>query len=109
MSHQGKVQITLFVVAPQDQVAKGERIWRSHAAWMERTHHREGEAALLRYNLSRAPALSDPTSPNSEPTGSMCFILTEVYESEAGVADHFKQADENWEDFGAANEWLGKC
>jgi hypothetical protein len=109
MSHQGKLQITALIVAPPDQVDEGDRIWRSHAQWMERTHHSGGEKALLRYNLSRAPALSDPADPNSDPTGTMCFILTEVYESEAGVADHFAQADQSWEDYAAANEWLGKC
>ena len=29
---------------------------------------------------------------NSAPTDNTCFVLTEIYESKAGVLDHFKQA-----------------
>ena len=76
---------------------------------MEATHHRSGEKTLLSYNLSKAPELSNPFDPNSAPTGNTCFILSEIYETEAGVADHFTQATEGWEDFPALAEWLEKC
>ncbi len=109
MSHLSKVQLTAFIVAPLDQVAEGERIWQSHAAWMETTHYREGEKALLSYDLARTPELSDPMDPSSEPTGNTCFILTEVYESEAGVSDHYEQAEESWGDWKAGQAWLGRC
>ena len=75
---------------------------------MEGTHHREGDKALLSYNQSKAPELSNPINPNSDPTGNTCFILTEIFETEAGVADHFQQAA-NWEDFPAFAEWMEKC
>jgi hypothetical protein len=46
---------------------------------------------------------------NSAPTGNTCFVLSEIYESKAGVLDHFKQANENWRDHSAFREWLEKC
>jgi hypothetical protein len=53
--------------------------------------------------------LSNPADFNSAPTGNTCFVLTEIYESKAGVLDHMKQANENWGDYPAFGEWLGKC
>lgn len=71
--------------------------------------HRSGDKGLLSYNVSKAPELSNAMDPSSAPTGNTCFILSEVYETEAGVADHFKQAGESWKDFPALGQWLGKC
>ena len=76
---------------------------------MESTHHRDGNKALLAYNVSKAPELSNPMDPNSAPSGNTCFILSEIYESEAGVSDHFQQAMESWQDFQAFVKWLGEC
>ncbi len=42
MAHHGKIQLTFIIAAPPDLVAEGERLFRSHAPWMEATHHREG-------------------------------------------------------------------
>ena len=96
MSQKGKTQLTFFIVAPPDQVAEGDRIFKSHAPWMEKTHHRDGDKALLEYTVSKAPELNNPLDPNSGTTGNTCFILNEYYESEAGVADHFEKAMSNW-------------
>jgi hypothetical protein len=109
MTYHGKTQLTGIFIAPPDQVAEGDRIFKSHRAWMEATHYREGEKALLSYNVSKGPELSNQTDPNSAPTGNTCFILSEIYESNAGVIDHFKQGGENWEDVQAFVDWLGKC
>lgn len=109
MSHKGNAQFTNIMIVPPDLVDEAERIFESHAAWMEETHHRDGEKALLRYNVARAPELSDPMDPESGSTGNTMFILTEVYETEAGIADHFAQADESWDDFGATQELMAKC
>ena len=110
MTYHNKSQITLIVIAPPDQVAEGDRIFKSHGAWMEsqRTHH-TGEKALLSYNFSKGPELSNPMDPNSAPTGNTCFVLSEIYEGRAGVLDHFKQANENWGDVQAFFKWLGDC
>ena len=109
MANRGKVQFTMIVVAPPDLVAEGDRIFRTHAPWMEATHHRSGDKALLSYNLSTGPELSSPMDPTSAPTGNTCFVLTEIYETDAGIQDHFAQAGENWKEWPAALAWLGKC
>jgi hypothetical protein len=109
MAHRGKIQLTFVITAPPDQVAEGDRIFASHGPWMERTHHRSGDKALLTYNVSKAPELSNPMDPTSEPTGNTCYILSEIYETEAGVQDHFEQAMSGWEDFPALLAWFEKC
>ena len=109
MSQKGKVQLSFVIVAPPDQVAEGDRLFKSHAPWMEATHHRSGDKALLSYDVSKAPELSNPLDTSSPPTGNTCFVLSEVYETEAGVADHFKQAGESWKEFLALGQWLAKC
>ncbi len=109
MAHHGKIQLTYVIVAPPDQVKEGERIFASHAPWMKATHHREGNKALLSYNVSKAPERSNPMDQNSAPTGKTCFILSEIYETEVGVTDHFQQAAASWQDFPALVKWLEKC
>lgn len=109
MAHHGHIQLTFVITAPPDQVEEGDRLFQSHAPWMEATHHREGEKALLSYNVSKAPELSNPMDPNSPPTGNTCFVLSEIYATEAGVADHFKQAMEGWKEFPALGKWMEKC
>ena len=107
MKYHDKTQLNFIIIAPPDQVAEGDRVFKSHAAWMESTHYRSGEKALLSYNVSKGPELSDHI--NSAPTGNTCFVLSEIYESKAGVLDHYKQSNENWGDFQAFREWLAKC
>ena len=109
MANRGNIQLTFIIVAPPDQVAEGDRLFRSHAPWIEATHHREGDKALLQYNVSKAPELSNPLDPNSALTGNTSFILDEIYETEAGVADHFQQAMASWQDFPAFVAWIEKC
>ncbi len=109
MAHHGKIQLLFTITASADQVAEGDRLFRSHGPWIESTHHRTGDKALLSYDVSKAAELKNPLDPNSGTTGNTCFILNEIYESEAGVADHFAQAQASWKDFGAFVEWMGKC
>ena len=109
MKYDDKIQLTAIIVAPPDQVNEGDRIFRSHAPWMEATHHRTGANALLTYNVSKAPELSNPMDLNSAPTGNTCFVLTEIYETRAGVADHIQQSGANWKDFPALGKWMEKC
>ena len=109
MAYHDKLQITLIIIAPPDQVAEGDRLLKSHGSWMESTHYRTGEKALLSYNVSKGPEFSNPMDLNSAPTGNTCFVLSEIYESKAGVLDHFKQGPENWGDFPAVIKWMEKC
>ena len=109
MAHRGCTQLTYVVIAPPDLADEGDRIFRSHQTWMEATHHRDGERALLSYDVSKAPELSNPLDPDSEPTGNTIFVLSEVYQTDAGVMDHFEQAAATWADFNAIVNWLEKC
>jgi hypothetical protein len=109
MKYHDKTQLTLIIIAPPDQAAEGDRLFKSHGVWMEATHHRSGEKALLSYNVCKGPELSNPMDLNSAPTGNMCFVLTEIYESIAGVADHFEQTNESWGDLPAMLKWMEKC
>ena len=43
MTYHDKVQIAVIIIAPPDQVAEGDRIFKSHRAWMEAAHYRDGE------------------------------------------------------------------
>ena len=108
MTYHDKIQLTLIIIAPPDQAAEGDRLFKSHGSWMESTHSRTGEKALLSYNVSRAPELSNPMDLNSSTTGNICFVLTEIYDSKAGVVDHFEQT-QNWGDFPALGKWMEKC
>lgn len=109
MAHRGRIQLTYVMVARPEDVAEGDRLFKSHARWMEATHHRDGDKALHTYDVSKAPELSNPFDPSSSPTGNTVFILSEIYETEAGVEDHFAQAMSGWEDFPALGAWLEKC
>jgi hypothetical protein len=109
MTYHDKTQLTLIIIAPPDQAAEGDRLFRSHGSWMEATHHRSGEKALLSYNVSKGPEFTNPMDLNSAPTGNTCFVLTEIYESKAGIADHFEQTTGSWVDFPAMGKWMEKC
>lgn len=104
---EGKVQLIVVAVANAEQTIEGNRLFETHKPWMMSTHHKEGDKALLRYNVSTAPELSNPLDPESELTGNTIFILAEVYETGAGVADHFEQAAASWEDYDAFMAWVG--
>ena len=109
MSHSGKLQFLIVISASPEHAAEGERILSSHADWMKRTHYKEGNKALLTYDVSKTAEMENPMDPNSGPTGNTVFVLAEVYEGTAGLQDHWQQAQENWADFKAMLDWLGNC
>lgn len=109
MSQSGKIQLVILITANDVQTAEGHRIFNSHVGWMKSTHHRSGEKALLNYNVSWAAELSNPMDPRSATTGNTNFVLTEVYESLAGIEDHFTQAQGSWDEFPAFVSWLDEC
>ena len=76
---------------------------------MQATHPREGPKALLSYDVSKTPELSDPFVLNSKPTGNVIFVLTEVYETDAGVLNHFELSKATWKYFQAWNDLAAKC
>jgi hypothetical protein len=108
MDYRGKVHLTFVFKTDQANVAEGDRLFASHNAWMARTHHRDGDKALLTYNVSKGADPSNPLDPGSTPTGKTVYVLDEIYESPAGIADHWQQAMSNWEDFQAFVAWIQK-
>ncbi len=84
MAKVNEVRFVVSSICPPDQVAEGDRIYRSHIDWMKATHQREGPKALLSYDVSKSPELSEPFDLASKPTGNTVFVLTEVYGSDAG-------------------------
>ena len=109
MAKNNEIRFMVTSICPAAQAAEGDRLYRSHIDWMKGTHHREGPKALLSYDVSKTPELSDPFDLASKPTGNTVFCLTEVYNTDAGVVDHFAQAKASWKDFSAWNAWTGKC
>lgn len=109
MDFKGKTQIVIILKANTDDVAEGDRLFASHKAWMEKTHHRDGDKALLSYKTSKGADPSNALDPGSAPTGKTVYVIEEVYESPAGVADHWQQGMENWEDFQNFVAWAQKC
>ena len=109
MASAGKSQLLITFVATPEKAAEIDRLVASHAAWMEKTHHREGSKALLSYSFSKGPELANPLDPGSEPTGNTRYVLNEIYESPDGIADHWEQAQGSWGDFGAMVELIASC
>ena len=100
--------ITMMFTGSPENTVEGKRIFESHAKWMEGSHHRDGELEMLSYNIASGPEYSIPLDPSSEPTGNITYTLCEVYRNPEGLADHWKQAEENWEDFSAMMDYIGK-
>lgn len=109
MARQGKTQLLITFVASPDKVAEVDRLVESHASWMAKTHYQEGPKALLSYDLSSGPELENPLDPSSPNTGNTRYVVNEIYESPAGIADHWGQAQESWSDFGAMVEMIASC
>ena len=93
MSEMEKSHIVVMWTVGPDDVAEGDRVFEKHAKWMT-GHDREGGTALRRYNISKGPELSNPLDPSSSPTGDTIFVLSEIYESPAGVDEHWRLAVE---------------
>ena len=92
----GKTRLTFTLVVPAKSVALADKVFACHATWMEQTHHHTGPMALLSYDVSKMPELTDPVGLKSKPTGKTIYVLNEVYETTAGVEDHFARTPK-WE------------
>lgn len=104
----GKTKLTYSISSPANLSQEGKQILLSHADWMKSTHNHTGPKALLNYDVSEMDELTNPADLKSKPTGRTCFVLSETYESEAGVEDHFARAPE-WKDWSRFNKWLDQC
>lgn len=96
-----------FIAGPEN-TAEGNRLFASHAKWMEETHYKDGDLALMSYNVAQGTEFSVALDPSSTPTGNTIFTVCEVYKTPEGLGDHWKRAAETWADFGAMMEWCGK-
>ena len=74
----GKAQFFVAFKCPPEHEAEGDRIFAQHAEWMERTHPRDGDKALLQHTVSKA----------HDDAGNALFLLAEVYETKAGIDNH---------------------
>ena len=85
--YNGKVQLTRIWSIKPEAVEMMEKNVEDHTEWMQKTHFREGEKALLMLNWCKQSEVV-----NGEETGNTLFVLTEIYESFAGIDDHMEQA-----------------
>ena len=81
----GKAQFFLALKCAAEHEVEGDRFFARHAEWMERTHPKEGDTALLQYTVSK----------RLDGEGNVLFLLAEVYETSAGVENHSRLAHEN--------------
>ena len=109
MAHKGKSQLLITFVVTPDKVAEVDRLVASHGSWMAEGHHRQGPKALLSYDFSKGPELKNALDPTSAPTGNTRYVLSEIYESPAGIADHWQQAQKSWRDFSAMVAVISTC
>jgi hypothetical protein len=109
MANKGKTQLLMTWVASPDQVPEVDRLVESHGSFMAKTHDRDGSNALVSYDLSKGPELENPLDPGSKSTGSTRYVLSEIYSSPAGIADHWRLTQESGSDFGAMVEMLASC
>ena len=109
MAKKGKTQLLITWVASPDKVSEMDRLVESHGSFMAKAHDRDGSNALLSYELSKGPELENPLDPSSKATGNTRYVLSEVYESPAGIENHWRQSQESWSDFGAMVELVASC
>ena len=86
----GKAQFFLALKCAAEHEAEGDRFFARHAEWMERTHPKEGDKALLQYTVSK----------RLDGEGNLLYLLAEVYETAAGVENHSRLAHEDEENSG---------
>ena len=101
MAHKGKIQLLITFVVTPDKVAEVDRLVASHGSSMAEGHLRQGPKALLSYDFSQGPELKNPLDPTSAPTGDTRSVLNEIYESPAGIENHWRQTQKTWRDFSA--------
>ena len=98
MDYKGKAQTSYTIVAPASLEAEGDHVFKVHAEWMKKTHYREGDKALLQYTVAKS----------SDSDGNVLFVLTEVYETVAGIEDHREQAHgADW--YSEFTKWASQC
>ena len=88
--YQNKKQLQFIWIFKPELTDVAKRVAEDHVKWMNETHTKEGEKALIVLNWSIGPELKEGTE-----TGNIALILTEIYENQDGIDDHFKKAQDN--------------
>ena len=103
--YQNKKQLQFIWIFKPELTDVAKRVAEDHVKWMNETHTKEGHKALLMLNWSIGPEFKDGVE-----TGNLSLILTEIYETQAGIDDHFEKALNNSsyfrDDFG---DFESKC
>ena len=101
--------LTMMYTVGPESVSEGDKLWESHARWMEANSPREGELALEAYNVTKTNEYTNPLDPSSEPTGNTIYTIVEVFANPEALGNHMTKIMETWEDFGAFAEWAGNA
>ena len=88
--YQNKKQLQFIWIFKPELTDVAKRVAEDHVKWMNETHTKEGEKALIVLNWSIGLEFKEGAE-----TGNMALILTEIYENQEGIDDHFKQAQNN--------------
>ena len=88
--YQNKKQLQFIWIFKPELTDVAKRVAEDHVKWMNATHTKEGEKALIVLNWSIGPEFKEGAE-----TGNMALVLTEIYENQEGIDDHFKQAQNN--------------
>ncbi len=107
--YNGKTSLMLMFTVAKSKVADADRLFASHAAWVRRTHHREGGLALLSYDLFKARARRRGLDPESRKSARRRYVLHQVYATPAGLLDHWRSSPQGWRDFNEFIGWASKA
>ena len=88
--YQNKKQLQFIWIFKPELTDVAKRVAEDHVKWMNATHTKEGEKALIVLNWSIGPEFKEGAE-----TGNIALILTEIYENQAGIDNHFEQAQNN--------------
>jgi hypothetical protein len=108
MSKSENIMLTMMYTVGPEITAEGDRIWKSHANWMAANSPKEGNLALVTYNVTKTNEYINPLDPTSEPTGNIIYTIVEVFVSPDALDNHMNKIMNTWEDFEAFAEWSSK-
>ena len=77
---------------PNNQSARMESFLETHEAFMQETHHVDGdiEPVVLCYAVIKSPELNKPLDPESGETGNTLYGITEIYNGPEGAQAHME-------------------
>ncbi|QDZ20486.1 hypothetical protein HOP50_04g30040 [Chloropicon primus] len=100
----GSPCIHMSWVVPEEKEAELDAFWKSHEAWMRKTHtigcvfDDETKPRLLHYYIAKGKQMTDPMDPTKGTTGNVVYQMSETYVADEDIQRHMKVASE-WEPF----------